>query len=208
MSKDKGLSLIGSDIKLAEFFLGADIQVTRAGDIEIAFEELNLAQAILHRLRTAKGELAELGHPEYGSTILDFVGQPNNWMTRERLKLAIRDSIRQERRIKEIVSISVNPRIGVKAHIEQDAKGAARKERIAITVSASSKASKAEPVGGSEREGKAVVEEDIEMQDLSNRTISSNAADLLNSVDVEILILPIGSEKPVQIAFPFNLEGA
>ena len=37
----------------------------------------NLAQAIVMRLLTPRGELAELGHPEYGSRLNELLGAPN-----------------------------------------------------------------------------------------------------------------------------------
>lgn len=194
MSKDGGgNNLLGSDVKLAEFYLGADLRISRRGDIEITSEEMNIAQAILHRLRTAKGELADLGHPEYGSNILDFIGQPNNWTTRERLKLAIRDTIRQERRVKDIVNISVNPRLSaVSSTADKDKQ---EKGRTSI------------PVGLEVAEVETLSDEE-ETRESSGQSVFPGSSDLLNSVDIDVLIIPIGATQPLQIAFPFNLEAS
>ena len=194
MSKDGGgNNLLGSDVKLAEFYLGADLRISRRGDIEITSEEMNIAQAILHRLRTAKGELADLGHPEYGSNILDFIGQPNNWTTRERLKLAIRDTIRQERRVKDIVNISVNPRLSaVSSTADKDKQ---EKGRTSI------------PVGPGVAEVETLIDEE-ETRESPSQSVFPGSSDLLNSVDIDVLIIPIGATQPLQIAFPFNLEAS
>ena len=194
MSKDGGgNNSLGSDVKLAEFYLGADFRISRRGDIEITSEEMNIAQAILHRLRTARGELAGLGHPDYGSNILDFIGQPNNWTTRERLKLAIRDTIRQERRVKDILSISVNPRLGaVGRTLDKD-------KEVGVTASISAGLG----LANEERVG-----EETETRDSSDQSVFPGSSDLLNSVDIDVLIVPIGASHPLQIAFPFNLEGS
>src|SRR5215467_9324400 len=101
---------LGKDLYLVEYPLGADLSTGRTGDIGTVTEEMNLAQAILHRLRTIRGELTDLGHPNYGSNIYDLVGEPNNQMTRDRIKVMIRDSLLEEPRIMEIVKIEVRSR--------------------------------------------------------------------------------------------------
>lgn len=189
MGKEGVNSLLGSDVKLAEFILGADLRVNQRGDIEITSDEMNLAQAILHRLRTAKGELADLGHAEYGSTLLNFVGQPNSWVTRERLKLAIRDTIRQERRVKDIVSISVNPRLGSSSKSEGNTR---KDEGKGTTIS----------IGIERGEEEMDDLNDAESADQSPIASSSD----LSAVDVDIIVVPVGSKQPLQLAFPFNLE--
>ena len=52
--------LLGTDLELTETHMGADISNTAMGDLKEISEELNLAQAILHRLRTIRGELLTL----------------------------------------------------------------------------------------------------------------------------------------------------
>jgi hypothetical protein len=189
MSSAEDRNHTGSDLKLAEFFLGADLQVTRSGDVDITFGEMNLAQAILHRIRTSKGELAELGHPDYGSLIFDFVGLENNWVTRQRLKLSIRDTLRQETRIKEIISVSVNPRTGIVPATKDKAKD---DTRMLTTLLSDART-------------------DSELTDPDEPGLGaamSGSSDLANTVDVDIVIVPMGSTQPLQMGFPFNLEGA
>ena len=67
----------------------------------------NLEQAIILRLLTPRGELAALGHPEYGSRLHELVGTPNTEATRNRMRLFILESLQQERRIAEVVEASV-----------------------------------------------------------------------------------------------------
>lgn len=98
---------LATDIRLDDTSeLGSDLRIFK-GDIDVLGGGLNLGQALSNRLRTIKGELSELGHPDYGSELFEFIGQPNDRTTRARMRLAIRDAIRLEPRVKEIVSIKV-----------------------------------------------------------------------------------------------------
>ncbi|MEM3826236.1 MAG: GPW/gp25 family protein [Nitrososphaeria archaeon] len=99
-----------SDLKLKFDEAGADLQV-KDGDLQLAHEEENLAQAIVHRLMTDLGELEELGHPDYGSRLYDLIGQPNSEETRNLARTYVLDALSRELRIKEIVSVTVSPNI-------------------------------------------------------------------------------------------------
>jgi phage baseplate assembly protein W len=197
---------LGTDLKLADYYLGADLYIGKSGDMDVISEEMNIAQAILHRLRTIKGELTELGHPDYGSTILDFIGQPNNSVTRSRLRLAIRDTIRQEQRVKQIVSIDVKQRLpdninNIRASgTKEDDEGDLEKQSVKTMRSGFSAVGEGEQLydtgGGSNK------------YDGTRYDALVNPTEILNSVDVDIVIIPIGSETPIGIAFPFNLESA
>lgn len=96
-----------SDIKLSEWEYGAEISYDSYGDLETISGEYNLAQAILHRFRTGKGELAEIGFPNYGSDIYDVIGKPNSAITKNMLKSILREALVQEPRVKQIVSIFI-----------------------------------------------------------------------------------------------------
>jgi|ERR671923_3057409 phage baseplate assembly protein W len=200
---------LGTDLKLADYYLGADLYIGRSGDMGAISEEMNIAQAILHRLRTIKGELAELGHPDYGSTILDFIGQPNNSVTRSRLRLAIRDTIRQEQRVKEIVSIDVKQRLPDNININNNIRASGTKEDDEGDLEKQSV--KTMRSGFSAVAGGGVAAEGEQLYDTgggSKYDALINPTEILNSVDVDIVIIPIGSETPIGIAFPFNLESA
>ncbi|MCX8188603.1 MAG: GPW/gp25 family protein [Nitrososphaeria archaeon] len=99
-----------SDLKLKFDEAGADLQV-KDGDLQLAQEEENLAQAIVHRLMTDLGELEELGHPDYGSKLYDLIGQPNTEETRNLARTYVLNALSGEPRIKEIVSVTVSPNI-------------------------------------------------------------------------------------------------
>jgi phage baseplate assembly protein W len=202
---------LGTDLKLADYYLGADLYIGRSGDMGVISEEMNIAQAILHRLRTIKGELAELGHPDYGSTILDFIGQPNNSVTRSRLRLAIRDTIRQEQRVKQIVSIDVKQRLpdNINININNNIRASGTKEDDEGDLEKQSV--KKMRSGFSAVAGGGVAAEGEQLYDTSGSSKYDaliNPTEILNSVDVDIVIIPIGSETPIGIAFPFNLESA
>ena len=81
-------------------------------DIGIVSGRDNLAQAAILRLLTPRGELAALGHPEYGSRLHELIGRQNTDTTRNLVRLFILESLQQEPRIEEIVSISVEPAPG------------------------------------------------------------------------------------------------
>ncbi|MEM1542565.1 MAG: GPW/gp25 family protein [Ignisphaera sp.] len=102
-------SILGSDLKIVDDEEGSDLALSPTGDLETVKGEYNLGQAIINRLRTRLGELADLGHPNYGSRLYELVGEPNNERTRELAKAYVRESIMRDPRVKEIVNISVKP---------------------------------------------------------------------------------------------------
>ncbi|MEM2027479.1 MAG: GPW/gp25 family protein [Candidatus Bathyarchaeia archaeon] len=102
-------SPLGSDLKIVDEEEGSDLALSPSGDLEIVKDEYNLGQAIISRLRTRLGELADLGHPNYGSRLYELVGEPNNERTRELAKAYVRESVMRDPRVKEIVNISVKP---------------------------------------------------------------------------------------------------
>jgi|YelNatPaOPRAMG01_1025707.scaffolds.fasta_scaffold40780_2 phage baseplate assembly protein W len=99
--------VLKTDLRLRIDSVGADLSI-REGDLETIREEDNLAQAIIHRLMTSRGELTDLGHPEYGSRLSDLIGEPNNEGTRSRARNLVVECLSQESRIKEILSVNVN----------------------------------------------------------------------------------------------------
>lgn len=59
----------------------------------------NLRQAIVNRLLTRRGELAPLGHPEYGSRLYELIGRPNSATQRNLAKLFVIEALSREPRI-------------------------------------------------------------------------------------------------------------
>jgi phage baseplate assembly protein W len=105
---------LGRDLRLdyalsGGFFEDADLAAARRGgftrerDLATAGGLDNLTQAIANRLKTRQGELAALGHPEYGSRHHELIGEPNVERTRNLIKLRVLQALRQEPRIEKVV---------------------------------------------------------------------------------------------------------
>jgi len=67
----------------------------------------NLVQALLLRFLTPVGELAVLGHPDYGSRLVELIGELNNETNRNRAKLYTLQALQAEPRVKEIRAVTV-----------------------------------------------------------------------------------------------------
>jgi len=114
--------LLGRDLELGYawgggFFEDADLVESQAAgersgapparDLRLAAGLDNLTQAIANRLKTRRGELAPLGHPDYGSRHHDLVGEPNVERTRNLVKLYVLQALRQEPRIEKVLRAEV-----------------------------------------------------------------------------------------------------
>lgn len=104
MSKE----ILGKDLRLADEELGSDLTLSPTGDLETIEEEYNLSQAITNSLRTRRGELADLGHPNYGSRLYELIGEPNNERTRNLARIYATECIARDPRVQEIIDITVN----------------------------------------------------------------------------------------------------
>jgi len=82
----------------------------RAGrrDLRVADSLDNVTQAIVNRLKTRRGELAPLGHPDYGSRHHELIGEPNVARTRNLVKLYILQALRHEPRIEKVLHATVS----------------------------------------------------------------------------------------------------
>lgn len=69
----------------------------------------NATQAVIHRIMTVRGELADLGHPDYGSRHHSLIGQPNTVKNQNLIKLYILQALALEPRIRQILSADVAP---------------------------------------------------------------------------------------------------
>ena len=87
-------------------------RVVRVRDLSVSSDRDNLRQAIEIRLLTPKGELAALGHADYGSRLPDLIGQPNTETNRNLAKLYVIEALKLERRIEKIVAVDVTPAPG------------------------------------------------------------------------------------------------
>jgi phage baseplate assembly protein W len=78
----------------------------------------NLAQAIVMRLLTPRGELTPLGHPDYGSRLHELVGRQNTATTRNLAKLFILESLQAERRIASVLAVEVQAHAVIRERID------------------------------------------------------------------------------------------
>jgi hypothetical protein len=69
----------------------------------------NLAQALILRLLTRKGSLEPLGHPAYGSRLIELIGGENNATNRNLARLYTIEAISQERRVRKLLHLAVEP---------------------------------------------------------------------------------------------------
>jgi phage baseplate assembly protein W len=77
----------------------------------------NLAQAVVVRLLTPRGELAALGHPEYGSRLHELIGRLNVETNLDLIRLYILESLTQEPRLEAVERLEVTPAPGTRDRI-------------------------------------------------------------------------------------------
>ncbi|MCX6627059.1 MAG: hypothetical protein NTW28_05460 [Candidatus Solibacter sp.] len=130
---------LGRDLRLdyaqhGGFFEDADLVTGKTGqgrrDLLLVDGIDNLTQAIANRLKTRKGELSGLGHPNYGSRHHDLIGEPNVERTRNLVKLYVLEALREEARIEKVLSATVRaehdpPRESVRIEISVRVLGSA-----------------------------------------------------------------------------------
>lgn len=80
--------------------LGADLQTVAGRE--------NLAQALILRLLTPVGDLAHLGHPEFGSRLGELVGRLNDDVTRNLARLYTIEAIALEPRVTRLDELAVS----------------------------------------------------------------------------------------------------
>jgi phage baseplate assembly protein W len=131
--------LFGLDLRLnyrssPGFYENADLSNVVADssyglrDIEVARGIATLKQAIVNRLKTHRGELAPLGHPDYGSRHHELIGEPNVERTRNLVKLYVLQALKREARIEKVTRAVVSaehipPRSTVRLELEIKAIG-------------------------------------------------------------------------------------
>ena len=76
-------------------------------DLATLSEADNLKQALLLRFLTKSGELAVLGHPDYGSRLYELLGRPNTETNRNRAKMFTLQALAAEPRVKEVLAVTV-----------------------------------------------------------------------------------------------------
>jgi phage baseplate assembly protein W len=89
----------GSDLSVSPEDGATDLETLTGGD--------NLAQALLLRFLTPAGELAPLGHADYGSRLYELIGELNTETTRNRIKMLVLQMLAAEPRVREVVELRV-----------------------------------------------------------------------------------------------------
>lgn len=77
------------------------------GDIPSVRGMSNMEMQLSHRIRTMRGELASLGHPEYGSLVPMFVGKPNTPVWRQRILLECMMTAMDDPRVDRLTNIEL-----------------------------------------------------------------------------------------------------
>jgi phage baseplate assembly protein W len=107
------------DLLLAPFYEGDDASaldvvldppVALPGDtvdLAVAAQGNALRQAILLRLLTPQGALADLGHAEYGSRLHELIGSLATEETRRLARSFVLQAIAQERRVERVLELEV-----------------------------------------------------------------------------------------------------
>jgi|SRR5579871_3758513 len=101
------------------------VEIPRLGQIDDDLASVNgvdnAVQAIIHRIKTMRGELTGLGHPDYGSRHHELIGEPNTENNRSLVKLYILQALALEPRIEKILSADIiyDPAIA-RDHVEID----------------------------------------------------------------------------------------
>ena len=84
-----------------------DYPQTEKVDLETLTGADNLKQALLLRFLTPVGEMAILGHPNYGSRLSELIGELNNQTNRNRAKMFVLQALAQEPRVAEVLKVDV-----------------------------------------------------------------------------------------------------
>lgn len=110
----------GKDLRLLEHLErrkssrdpGSDLSTVRRPetgqvDLDVLGGADNLIQALLLRFLTPMGELAALGHPEYGSRLVELIGERNTETNRNRAKLFVLQALAAEPRVRKVLAVKV-----------------------------------------------------------------------------------------------------
>lgn len=80
----------------------------------------NLVQALFLRFLTPAGELAILGHPDYGSRLHELIGELNTETNRNRAKLYVLQALAAEPRVQKVLSVKVTQSKRDRAQMDVD----------------------------------------------------------------------------------------
>ncbi len=117
---DRVMRLLGTDIALdypgpSGWWEDADLDVAQSSgrlplttDVGVVAGISAADQLLVNRLKTRRGELALLGHPEYGSRHYELIGQPNTERVRNLIKRHVLECLAQEPRIEKVLDCQVS----------------------------------------------------------------------------------------------------
>lgn len=102
-------------LEAADSWRGLELAVVPAGrgaqpataDLGRAGGRTNLAQALIVRLLTARGDLTPLGHPDFGSRLGELIGERNDESARNRARLYTLQALAEEPRVRAVLDLSV-----------------------------------------------------------------------------------------------------
>lgn len=129
---------LGRDLMLTPFYQAADgdrldlatnprggaVSREETVDLDVAAGPGALKQALVLRLLTPKGALAELAHPEYGSRLHELIGEVATPANRARARAFVLEALGAERRVAKLLDVQVRPaadgvdRLMVDVHLE------------------------------------------------------------------------------------------
>lgn len=92
----------------------------RGVDLDTQSGNDNLQQALLLRFLTYRGEMAVLGHANYGSRLAELIGELNTETNRNRAKLYVLEALAQEPRVEQVLSAQVRQNLADRNRIDID----------------------------------------------------------------------------------------
>ncbi|WP_342374042.1 GPW/gp25 family protein [Myxococcus stipitatus] len=97
---------------------GADLDWSDHGGAATVSGKDNLVQALTMRLVVYRGHLNQLGHQRYGSRVADLIGEPMDRANLDLLRRYVRQAIKEDPRVDEVLELSVTARADVPGAVD------------------------------------------------------------------------------------------
>jgi phage baseplate assembly protein W len=107
LALDDADSWRGLDLAVVPASRGRRRPTADASDLGAVDGRSNLGQALIVRLLTPRGTLGPLGHPEYGSRLVELIGRRNDETARNLARLYTLQAVREEPRVAELLELAV-----------------------------------------------------------------------------------------------------
>ncbi|MBV8642426.1 MAG: GPW/gp25 family protein [Candidatus Eremiobacteraeota bacterium] len=91
-------------------------------DLETIAGRDNLQHALLLRFMTRVGELAILGHPDYGSRLSELIGELNDDTRRNLAKLYTLEALQAEPRVAKVISVTATQNAADRTRVDVNVK--------------------------------------------------------------------------------------